>query len=127
MFYSALPSGVDCCLFYCCGSVVVDSLYIVAPIICMVLCLYGSMFVWFYVCMLLCLYGSMFVWFYVCMVLCLYGSMFVWFYICMLICLYVCMSLCLYGSMFVCLFVCLFDSLRPINNLSVKQGRVFLG
>ena len=24
-------------------------------------------------------------------------------------------------------FVCLFDSLRPINNLSVKQGRVFLG
>ena len=25
------------------------------------------------------------------------------------------------------LFVCLFDSLRPINNLSVKQGRVFLG
>ena len=26
-----------------------------------------------------------------------------------------------------CLFVCLFDSLRPINNLSVKQGRVFLG
>ena len=27
---------------------------------------------------------------------------------------------------FVCLFVW-FDSLRPINNLSVKQGRVFLG
>ena len=27
----------------------------------------------------------------------------------------------------VCLFVCLIDSLRPINNLSVKQGRVFLG
>ena len=25
------------------------------------------------------------------------------------------------------LFVCLFDSLRPINNLSVKQERVFLG
>ena len=25
------------------------------------------------------------------------------------------------------LYVCLFDSLRPINNLSVKQGRVFLG
>ena len=25
------------------------------------------------------------------------------------------------------IFVCLFDSLRPINNLSVKQGRVFLG
>ena len=24
-------------------------------------------------------------------------------------------------------FVYLFDSLRPINNLSVKQGRVFLG
>ena len=24
-------------------------------------------------------------------------------------------------------FVCLFDSLRPINNLSVKQGPVFLG
>ena len=24
-------------------------------------------------------------------------------------------------------FVCLIDSLRPINNLSVKQGRVFLG
>ena len=23
--------------------------------------------------------------------------------------------------------ICLFDSLRPINNLSVKQGRVFLG
>ena len=23
--------------------------------------------------------------------------------------------------------VCLFDSLRPINNLSVTQGRVFLG
>ena len=23
--------------------------------------------------------------------------------------------------------LCLFDSLRPINNLSVKQGRVFLG
>ena len=22
---------------------------------------------------------------------------------------------------------CLFDSLRPINNLSVKQGQVFLG
>ena len=28
--------------------------------------------------------------------------------------------------LFVCLFA-LFDSLRPINNLSVKQGRVFLG
>ena len=28
-------------------------------------------------------------------------------------------------SCFVCLFV-RFDSLRPINNLSVKQGRVFL-
>ena len=27
-----------------------------------------------------------------------------------------------YYSLFVC-----FDSLRPINNLSVKQGRVFLG
>ena len=27
----------------------------------------------------------------------------------------------------ICLFVCLFDSLRPINNLSVIQGRVFLG
>ena len=25
------------------------------------------------------------------------------------------------------LFVCLFDSLRPINNLSDMQGRVFLG
>ena len=24
-------------------------------------------------------------------------------------------------------FVCLFDTLRPINNLSVKQGRIFLG
>ena len=24
-------------------------------------------------------------------------------------------------------FVCLFDSLRPINNLSVIKGRVFLG
>ena len=24
------------------------------------------------------------------------------------------------------LFVCLFDSLHPINNLSVKQGQVFL-
>ena len=24
-------------------------------------------------------------------------------------------------------FVCLIDSLRPTNNLSVKQGRVFLG
>ena len=23
--------------------------------------------------------------------------------------------------------ICLFDSLRPINNLSVKQGRVLLG
>ena len=32
----------------------------------------------------------------------------------------------LYFAAFVCLFV-LFDSLRPINNLSVKQGRVFLG
>ena len=28
--------------------------------------------------------------------------------------------------LFVCLFV-LFDSLRPINNFSVRQGRVFLG
>ena len=27
----------------------------------------------------------------------------------------------------VTVFVCLFDSLRPINNISVKQGRVFLG
>ena len=26
-----------------------------------------------------------------------------------------------------CLFVSLIDSLRPINNLSVKLGRVFLG
>ena len=25
------------------------------------------------------------------------------------------------------LFVCLFDSLRPINNLSVKQGQIFRG
>ena len=25
------------------------------------------------------------------------------------------------------IFVCSFDYLRPINNLSVKQGRVFLG
>ena len=25
------------------------------------------------------------------------------------------------------MFVCLFDSLRPINNLSVIYGRVFLG
>ena len=25
------------------------------------------------------------------------------------------------------MFVCLLDSLCPINNLSVKQGRVFLG
>ena len=31
-----------------------------------------------------------------------------------------------YSKTCVCLFV-LFDSLRPINNLSVKQGRVFLG
>ena len=30
------------------------------------------------------------------------------------------------GSGDVCLFV-LFDSLLPINNFSVKQGRVFLG
>ena len=27
----------------------------------------------------------------------------------------------------VSLFVCLFDPLRPINNLSVKQGQIFLG
>ena len=26
-----------------------------------------------------------------------------------------------------CLFVCLFDSLGPINNLSVIKGQVFLG
>ena len=26
-----------------------------------------------------------------------------------------------------CSTECLFDSLRPINNLSVKQGQVFLG
>ena len=26
-----------------------------------------------------------------------------------------------------CDFACLFDSLRPISNLSIKQGRVFLG
>ena len=28
---------------------------------------------------------------------------------------------------FIFLKICLFDSLRTINNLSVKQGRVFLG
>ena len=31
-------------------------------------------------------------------------------------------------SQYVCMpLVCLFDSLRPINNLSVIKGRVFLG
>ena len=32
-----------------------------------------------------------------------------------------------YFSNYMLEFVCLFDSLRSINNLSVKQGRVFLG
>ena len=38
-----------------------------------------------------------------------------------------CIKLCLYLSDIFFFVLFLFDSLRPINNLSVKQGRVFLG
>ena len=44
------------------------------------------MHVWLYVCMVVCMYGCMYVWLYICMVVYMYGFMYVWLYVCMVVC-----------------------------------------